>query len=282
MVSAKNIVIAGAGGMPICLDIFYAESPHPKPVFLYAHGFNGFKDWGNFDLMAAPICRAGFVLVKFNFSHNGTSPEAPESFVNLDSFAENNYSKQLFDLRTVVDWLCDPGNEHAGQVDSHAICLVGHSMGGGISILYAAEDSRIHKLVTWAAISECKTPWGSWSPEKMKEWKETGVAYYHNSRTGQEMPMHYQLYEDFVQHEDRLDIQKALAGLSIPVLICHGSNDTSVGIRSAEQLKAANPAATLFILNTDHVFGRKHPWPHSFLPAAMDATLRKTLDFLRS
>ena len=70
-------------------------------------------------------------------------------------------------------------------------------MGGGISILQAAEDKRINKLITWASISECKTPWGNWPPDKMQQWKETGVEYYTNSRTKQEMPLYYQLYEDY-------------------------------------------------------------------------------------
>jgi len=221
------------------------------------------------------------VLVKFNFSHNGTSPEAPETFVNLPAFAQNNYSKQLLDLKTVVNWVAAPENPASAHIDGSKIYLVGHSMGGGIAILYAAEDHRITKLVTWAAVSECKTPWGSWPAERMAEWKEEGVAYYPNSRTGQLMPLRYQLYEDFVQHQERLNIQQAMSRLSIPVLICHGTNDTSVKVEHAERLKAANPAADFFVLDTDHVFGRKHPFPHSFLPQAMDEVLNRTLQFLQ-
>ncbi|MGB3155850.1 MAG: hypothetical protein WBB06_14685, partial [Chitinophagaceae bacterium] len=69
---AKNIVIAGADKKPVALDIFFENDPEPRPVVIYAHGFNGFKDWGNFDLIAAKFAEEGFVFVKFNFSHNGT------------------------------------------------------------------------------------------------------------------------------------------------------------------------------------------------------------------
>src|SRR6187402_3181476 len=93
MPSHKNLLLPRQLGRPILTDIFFEEGGGPKPVLIYAHGFNGFKDWGNFDLLAQQFAAAGFVLIKFNFSHNGTTPEAPEDFVDLESYAENNYSR---------------------------------------------------------------------------------------------------------------------------------------------------------------------------------------------
>jgi hypothetical protein len=46
------------------------------------------------------------------------------------------------------------------------------------------------------------------------------------------------------------------------------------------QLKEWQPAATLFTVESDHVFGRKHPWPENYLPAAMEAVVDKSLEFL--
>jgi pimeloyl-ACP methyl ester carboxylesterase len=94
----------------------------------------------------------------------------------------------------------------------------------------------VRKLVTWASVSECKTPWGGWSDEKMEEWKLSGTAYYTNSRTHQQMPLYYQLYEDFIQNEARLDIRKAISSLHVPVLICHGMLDTAAPVQKAFEL----------------------------------------------
>ena len=71
---------------------------------------------------------------------------------------------------------------------------------------------------------------------KMAEWKKTGVQYYTNSRTHQQMPMIYQLYADFLQNEKRLNIEHAIASLDIPVLICHGTQDTAVPVDQAHKL----------------------------------------------
>ncbi len=281
MPQVKNIIIAGAAGKPVALDIFYTANHQAQPVVVYAHGFNGFKDWGNFDSIARRFVQQGFAMVKFNFSHNGTTPQTPEDFTDLEAFGHNNCSIQLVDLQRVMDWVADPQNPYALHMATHNTSLIGHSMGGGMAILHAATDSRIKKLITWAAISECKTPWGNWPPQKMAEWQQTGIQYYANSRTRQQMPLYYQLYADYVQNEVRLNIQQAISSLHIPILICHGSNDAAVPIEKAYQLKAWQPAAELFTLPTDHVFGRKHPWPEEVLPEAMEEVLEVSIRFLK-
>ncbi len=282
MNSFKNLIISGSASKPIALDVFYNDKNDKKPVVIFAHGFNGFKDWGNADIIANKFAEAGFVFVKFNFSHNGTSPQQPEEFVDLEAFGNNNYSKQLYDLNAVVDWVCDITNEHNSVIDVNNINLIGQSMGGGISILHSARDNRIKKLITWAAISECKTPWGQWSAEKMQDWKTSGVQYYLNGRTKQEMPLYYQLHEDYLQNETALNIEKAISSLQIPLLICHGTKDSSVPIEKAYQLLKWQPAAQLFTVESDHVFGRTHPWVGNELPKAMHAVVEKSLSFLLS
>lgn len=282
MHSIKNITIPGSEGKPIALDIFLADTEHPRPVVIYAHGFNGFKDWGNFDLIAARFVQAGFSFVKFNFSHNGTTPAQPQDFVDLEAFGHNNYTRQLYDLRQVTDWVCDGDNPHHAVLDTRHIALIGHSMGGGIAILHAATDKRITQLIGWAAIGQCKTPWGNWPEEKIQAWATSGVEYYHNGRTNQQMPLYYQLYEDFQQHSATLDIQKAIGQLTIPILLCHGTEDMAVPFSMAEQLQQWQPAARLFAVASDHVFGRKHPWPHDELPEAMEAVLGETIKFIQS
>lgn len=277
----KNILINGNNNLPITIDIFFEEKNKQCPVIIYAHGFNGFKDWGNFDLVAEKFAKENFVFVKFNFSHNGTTPEQQQEFVELEAFGNNNYTKELYDLARVIDWICNPLNDYNTSIDTNNISVIGHSMGAGIALLHAWVDRRIKKLVSWAGISECKTPWGSWPAEKMEQWKTTGVQYYTNSRTNQQMPLYYQLYQDYLQNTAQLDIEKAIKNLPIPVLICHGTLDTAVPVEKAFDLKKWQPAAEIFTLETDHVFGRRHPWPGKSLPKEMETVIEKTMGFLK-
>lgn len=280
MESFKNIVISGAENRPLALDIFYGEN-EPRPVVIYAHGFNGFKDWGNFDLIAQQFAAAGFVFVKFNFSHNGTTPDNPEEFVDPEAFGHNNYTRELYDLQVVIDWVVKSAEPKDTPVDPARIYLVGHSMGGGIVLLKAAEDPRVKGVATWASISECKTPWGSWTAERLEEWKRTGVQYVLNSRTRQEMPLYYQLYEDFQNNKDRLDIKAAVQRLTVPLLICHGTHDEAVSIINAYELHKTAKDAELFEVDSDHVFGRKHPWTEEVLPPAMQQVVDTTIRFFK-
>lgn len=279
---SKNIQLPGPHGLPVLTDIFLPETKAAAPVLIYAHGFNGFKDWGNFDLIAQQFAAAGFVCIKFNFSHNGTSPEAPEEFVDLKAYSENNYSKELDDLGVVIDWASSPDQPFAARIDPSRIGLIGHSLGGGIVLLKAAEDRRVKAVATWAAISQCQTPWTHWPAEKMQEWRQTGMAYITNSRTGQELPLGYQLKEDFEQNTDRLNMEAAVKKLQVPLLICHGTEDPSVPFDSALQLRDWKPDATLFSVESDHVFGRRHPWLEENLPEPTQHVVDQTLTFFKN
>jgi acetyl esterase/lipase len=275
----KERIIEGYNEEAIAVDIFFEDDSALKPVIIYSHGFNGFKDWGNMDGIATQFAEAGFVFVKFNFTHNGTSVEQPEDFVRLDLYAENNYSKELYDLEKVIEYVENSAAEFS--TDKNNIFLLGHSLGGGISIITATEQTMVKGLVTWASVNALKTPWTNWNDEKLKEWKANGVAHIMNSRTKQQMPLHYQLYEDHYQNEDRLDIEQALKSFSKPWLICHGTLDEAVPVDVAKKLNAWNPGSELLLLETDHVFGRKHPMNDEAFPEATQQLIIETIRFLK-
>jgi len=274
----KNTCIAGADGKPITVDVFYAGNG-PLPVVIYTHGFNGFKDWGNFDLIAAQFAKEGFLFVKFNGSHNGTSPEYPDTFVDLEAYGNNNYTIELFDLQQVINWVME--GTHPFMVDKKQLYLIGHSRGGGNVFLKGKEDKRVAGIASWASVKACQTPWGNWPAEKMEAWKKEGVAYYANSRTGQQMPLYYQLKEDYQRNVNRFNVMNAITELEIPLLICHGTNDEAVPVTVAHELFQASRNARLYLIASDHVFGRKHPWKENFLPQATQEIVSHTIVFFK-
>jgi dienelactone hydrolase len=271
--------IEGSDGKPILLDVHAPEEmPARYPVIIFSHGFKGFKDWGTFNQIAAWFAARGFCFVKFNFSHNGTSPDYPEEFVDLASFAANTFSKEMDDLGRVIDFIWE--NPLGNSIpDRSRLFLTGHSRGGGIAILKAAEDKRVRKLVTWAAVNDFGK---SWNPKYTEQWKKNGKIEVLNSRTGQKMPLNYSLYEDYQRHLDRLYIPAAVVKLNIPFLIIHGRNDETICVRAAYEMNDWNKDCTeLYIVEgANHVFGAKHPWDLAQLPEYEQEVLHKTLNFL--
>lgn len=272
---SKNIQIQGKHNKLILLDLFYLDDDNPKPIIIFCHGYKGFKDWGSWNLMAKEFAKSGFCFVKFNFAYNGGTVNQPIDFPDLEAFGNNNYTKELDDLDTVLNWLFHQINTNFNLKD---ITLLGHSRGGGIVTIKAEEDSRISKIISLAGVSD----FGSRFPkgEAFEQWKKDGVYYVINGRTKQNMPHFYQFYKDFIDNKERLTIKRAASNLKIPHLIIHGDNDTSVSIDEANNLHKWNPKSTLKIIkNADHVFSSRHPWEEKNMPPQLKQVIKAIIEF---
>lgn len=247
------------------------------PLLIFSHGFKGFKDWGGFPYMMNKFAEAGFFSVSFNFSFNGIERNNPMEFTRLDMFAKNTFSKELEDLNLVINYLYDNADKY--NIDKSRTALVGHSRGGGISIIKANEDSRIKTLVTFASVST----FDRYSEDLKRKWKEKGYFEALNTRTNQMMRMDYTLIEDFEKNKSRFDIIKAAGNLKIPYLIIHGKEDLSVSCKEAEEIyNSSNKQYTelLIIENTGHTFGVVHPFQGTTIH--FEKAIDKTISFLKN
>jgi pimeloyl-ACP methyl ester carboxylesterase len=260
MIVKQHYTVPGARGRGMTADITY-DTLHPyAPLVIFAHGIRGFKDWGAHNLVAQYFAENGFRFLKFNFSHNGTTADNPTEFTDLIAFSDNTFSFELEDLQLVIDFAC--GGSAIPRVNS--VYLIGHSLGGGIGIVKTAEDKRIKKLVTMAAISNFHN---LWPKEAEKQWRLQGVMYLKNSRTGQNMPYKSSLLLDLDLNAVRLDIPLKASEIKQPWLIIHGDADTSVPLSHAEQLHEAQPNADFLVIpGADHTFNASHPYQLPNLP----------------
>lgn len=272
----KNTIIPGSKSLPILVDAFFSQDGEPKPLIVFSHGFKGFKDWGHFNFMAEQFAQAGYVCVKFNFSHNGTTVADPLNFGDLEAFGNNNYIIELDDLKKVIDWALST-DILASEVDRQKVYLLGHSRGGGISILKAGEDHRVKKLVTWAAVSDLTRN----KQRTIETWKRDGVVYAKNARTKQAMPLYYQFYESQMANKERLNIHHALKRFEGPLLAIHGTADEAVPFHDAEDIvKSARHGKLHRIEEADHTFGVRHPFQGDLNETAKEV-LEKTMAFFK-
>ncbi len=279
-VRIKNKVIQGSRGRQTLLDCYYNENGAQKPVIIFCHGFKGFKDWGCFDLMAERFVEAGIIFIKFNFSFNGGTIENPIDFPDLEAFSENNYSTELNDLGEVIDLLFRGDLVSLEEMDDARVSLMGHSRGGGIVLLKTAEDSRIYKTVTLAAVADFGYFFKA-DPSMVEECRKNGVIYIENSRTLQMMPIKYQFYEDYETHLSRLSILERVSKMPQEVLLFHGTKDSTVPMKSANALFEVIPNARLKLMEgADHVFGAYQPYFENKLPEDFKQLIHHSILFL--
>ena len=270
MLSLRNAIYIGSKKRASLYDLTIPEN-FQGDLILFIHGYKGYKDWGAWNLMEQAFVEQGFGFCKFNLSHNGGTTENGIDFPDLEAFANNTYSKEKKDVQAILTEL----QKHVKPMSR--IHLMGHSRGGGIVLLNAA-DERVSSVITLAAISSVAA---RFADEKMvAAWKETGVRYVKNERTQQDMPHYYSQYLDFVEYKDELDIEKACKNLNKPNLVIHGDKDTSVSIEEGVEIAQWTNSPLYTIENTDHVFGSSHPWNQEELPEALEEVVTIVSTFI--
>ncbi|MCK5815435.1 MAG: alpha/beta fold hydrolase [Flavobacteriaceae bacterium] len=276
----RNIAIKSTHHQkPIVTDVFYNQNQTKKPIVIFCHGYKGYKDWGAWNLVAEHFAKEDFFFLKFNFSHNGGTLENPIDFPDLEAFGQNNYTTELNDLETVIDWIA-LNETYKNEIDVHNITLIGHSRGGGIVTIKASENANIKKVITWNGVSDYvgRFPKGA----KLEEWKENGVMYVLNGRTKQQMPHYYQFFQDFKENKNRLNIKAAVQKLNKPQLIISGSKDTVVLPIDGENMHRWNQKSKWIVIDKmNHTLGSKHPWDEDKLPVELQKVIQLSMDFIR-
>lgn len=272
LIKQKNTILKSE--KEFLADAIFPDSEEKLPLIIFVHGYKGYKDWGTWDLMAEKFANAGFYFVKFNMSHNGTTLKDPNDFADLETFGQNNFSKELADLEIVINHF-----KTQKRVDSNQIILLGHSRGGGISVIKASENKSISKLITLASISTLdRFP----KSDAFENWKNEGVYFIENARTKQKMPHYFQFYSDYENNKERFDVKKACGNLTIPSLFIHGSDDEAVESKHSENLHHWTEDSQFKIIdNAGHTFGAKEPWKSDYLPKELDKAVEICIDFIK-
>lgn len=191
-------------------------------------GSNKLGTWqGLFVKAAREFCKNGFAVFRFDFRGCGDSE---------GEFEEQTVNTMLEDLDCVLDNL---GKDYA------RIGLIGHSMGGKIAILKAAEDKRIKCLALWSAAASHNYSFSSDFIDEVKDRKKLFLGdsgFWVNDKQ----------LESYLKH----DGFKAVRKIRIPVLIASGSEDLSVFNSHSKKLyrNANKPKELIFVKGANHFF----------------------------
>jgi len=124
-----------SGGVAINGVAYVPAGAGPHPVVVLCHGLPGNEK--NLDLAQA-LRRAGWTVVTFNYRGSWGSP------------GQYSFGNDLADADAVLAYLRTPASVAALDSDTKRMVLIGHSLGGWVTLMTAAHDKG---LIGAAAIS---------------------------------------------------------------------------------------------------------------------------------
>ncbi len=238
-----------------------------------AHGALGFKDWSFFPWLAAFFAGEGFPAVRFNFSGSGMGPQADGPFTDLEAFQNDTISRQVEDLRTVVQAVVE-GRLAPELPTQREVFLWGHSRGGAVCLLTAGRLPQVKAVATWATIARVNR----YLYDVKRAWRHQGFLAQESSRTGQLLQYSTHFLDDVEKWGREGDVPTYFHNLEIPALLVHGSEDASVPPEESESLVALSPKAQLAVLaGANHKFNASHPF--TIPPPELQEAAQRTVEF---
>jgi len=238
----------------------------PLPVVLFCHGFKGFKDWGCWPWFCEGLAERGFLVHRINFSMSGVGPSLTDHD-EPEKFSRNTLSHDIEDVKAVLE---DPVNWGVppARVRSE-LALVGHSRGGIVAALVAAEEPAVRTVVTLATPSRLFAV----SPQEIQAWRRSGRREVINSRTGQVLHIDVGVLDDYEENSSRYSLEEAMRARPVSMLIIHGEADEAVSVDEADRLRSwchHSRCRRITIPDAGHTFGGAHPFegPNQYLERA--------------
>lgn len=242
-------------------DIYYPEMIDGKlPLVIISHGFKGFKDWGFLPYVSSKFAENGNIVICFNFSLNG-NPGNDLIVSNVEDFANNTITREVEDLQFLIDSALKPAFAEFTPIKQFwngSIFLLGHSLGGAISLIVAQNNSVVSKVALWASIAKLDR----YTKRQKIEWKKKGFLEFTNLRTNQHLRMNVSYLEDIEKNNKKYDLPGITAKLDKPVLLIHGKQDVTVPAKEAQMMINADNNKVVsykLIEKTGHTFGIEHP-----------------------
>jgi uncharacterized protein len=270
---SKDFILTTEKQDTLRITAYGVENLRLSPCLIFVHGFKGFKDWGFGPYTGNYFSSKGYFVLSFNFSHNGVGESLTE-FDEMDRFAENTFSLELDELSQIISAYF---NGFFGGTSNNRLGLIGHSRGGGISILTANQNSKVNAVAVWSSV----LTFDRYSGRQKEQWRKKGVFEVMNSRTKQIMKLNLSLLEDLENNKEGiLNIEKAVREMKKPFLIVHGEQDLAVPVKEAEKMYglADKELTELFLVpGTGHTFDIKHPFDGT--NEKFESILEKTYKF---
>ena len=124
--------------------------------------------------------------------------------------------------------------------------MMGSSMGGYLTALYAARHPEVERLVLLAPAFCMARRWReTWGAERIEQWRARGYDEIFHYAQNREARIGYGLIEDAAHYEDYPVVAQ-------PTLVFHGRQDPVVPVEFAREFTQRTPGARLMEFESGH------------------------------
>ncbi len=188
--------------------VLHIPNKKTKSIIIISHGFASNKDRPRNIKVAKTLSEAGFAVLRFDFGGCGESEDRPILI-----------KYQIDDLNSAINYIRKKGYEKIG--------LLGESLGGLTSIL--AYNKEIRTLVLWAPITKAKIPSFLKEEKLREELNKKGFLFY--KKDGR----NFKILEEYLIERKSINQKEILSRIRCPVLIIHGTNDTTIPLVNSKE-----------------------------------------------
>ena len=194
-------------------------------AFIMSHGFRGSKDGGGRAvILADEIAALGVHVVRYDFTPLKNLTVQIAELTDIVNYTRNNIGKRII--------------------------LMGRSMGGCASLIYAARHKDIKGLCLWSTPAKLQTTFrlalGSYYDD-LARGKTVHIADEYGTA---------EIKPDFMSDFDKYDMEACIRQINVPLFTLHGSEDAIVPLAQAQHLYtiAHQPKKMTVIEGADHQF----------------------------
>lgn len=215
------------------LELPINQEPHNYAVF--AHCFTCTKNFTATKNICRTLTDFGFGVLRFDFTGLGNSE---------GEFADSNFSGNIEDLVDAANFLAE--NHKAPTL------IVGHSLGGTAAIFAAL------KIPSIKAVAVINSPS---RPSHVKHLlKESTYKINKNGKAKVNLGgIDFTIKKQFLDDLKNKSLTEIVANLNKALLILHSPQDTTVGIKNAEEIydAARHPKSFVSLNGADHLISKK-------------------------
>jgi alpha/beta superfamily hydrolase len=231
----------------------YIPETVPAPAILICHGMNarGSQGLRIYARLAETACKNGFVCLVFDFRGVGQSTGSFDYGIGEQE-----------DVKCALGYLAS-----RSEVSPNSIFVVGHSLGGAVSLYALQHEERVKGLVLWSTPKNHNYNVKKW----IRRTHGTLGLYsflilsrldrFFNVRRLFKLEVYgVKMRPRFVREKlMRLNECEAASKLNLPLLIVIGEKDNIVGVDEAQAVfdSAKKPKTLLVIEGADHVYRGK-------------------------